>query len=118
VVEKLPYLAIASGAVTILRPRPEVDIDSFFLASVISSDIGKKQIEQKQAAAVAQPYIRRPDLGMIQIPLPDLMKQKEIAVRLREMIITAEKLRQLVQQLEVATKRYVLSELLKGKDNA
>jgi type I restriction enzyme M protein len=117
-VEQLPKPAIASSAVTILRPRHGESIDPFFLAAVISSDIGKTQIEQKKAASIAQSFIRRADLGTIQIPVPNPTKQKEMATRLRNMITTVEKLHQLAQQLEVATKKLVFSELMTGEDNA
>ncbi len=53
--------AVASGAVTILRPSPGSNVDPFFLAAVISSALGKEQIAQRQAASTGWSEPRTPD---------------------------------------------------------
>jgi type I restriction enzyme M protein len=116
-IDDLPDRAVASGAVTILRPLPESKINPFFLAAVISSELGKKQIAQR-AISIAQPYIRRTDLGTISIPLPDLWKQQEIVARIRAMLTESQKLIQRVHELELTAKQLVITELLEADDNA
>ncbi|GHO49179.1 hypothetical protein KSX_73420 [Ktedonospora formicarum] len=115
--ETLGY-TLASGAVTILRPRSPAEVDPFFLAAVLSSTLGKEQVLQKQAVSSAQPYIRRGDLGSILIPLPNLRIQKDIADRLHEMLATAQRLIQLANRIEAASKEIVVKELQAGEDNA
>src|SRR6266702_7007016 len=53
--------AVASGAVTILRPSPGSNVDPFFLAAVISSALGKEQIAQRQASSTGWSEPRTPD---------------------------------------------------------
>lgn len=117
VVDSLSGPAVASGAVTILRPQPRSEVAPFFLAAVISSDLGKEQIARLQAAATAQPYVRRSDLGEILIPIPALSKQQAIAERIRGMLIEARELARRVQALESEAKKLVISELLGVSDD-
>jgi type I restriction enzyme M protein len=116
-IEQLPIPAVASNNITILRPLPDA-VDPFFLAAVINSDLGKQQIVQKQIISAGRPFIRRDDLGTISIPLPRREKQREIAIRLQEMIRTVQKLTQLAQQIDAATKELVMTELLAGDQDA
>ena len=116
-IDNLPDRAVASGAVTILRPLHEGEINPFFLAALISSDVGKKQIAQ-QTFGIAQPYIRRKDLGAISIPIPSLSKQEEIAVRIKDLLTESQKLIQSVHELELTAKQLVIKELLEVDDNA
>ena len=108
--------AVASGAVTILRPLPESEINPFFLAAVICSDVGKKQISQR-AFGAAQPYVRRTDLGTILIPLPNLRKQGEIVARIKELLRESYRLARQVRELESTAKQLVVNELLEGDYN-
>lgn len=109
-VETLSEAAVASGAVTILRPRN--DLDPVFLAAVVTSPIGKEQIYQRQASATAQPYIRRADLGHIVIPLPPLNVQKELAYKITSMLADARALQKRATEIEADAKGLVISELL------
>ncbi len=104
--------AVASGAVTILRPSPGSNVDPFFLAAVISSALGKEQIAQRQAASTGQPYIRRTDLGTITIPLPNLRKQRELAERIRRLLLEAQNLTKRAQEIESSAKKIIVNELL------
>lgn len=109
--------AVASGAVTILRPSPGSNVDPFFLAAVISSALGKEQIAQQQAASTGQPYIRRADLGTITIPLPDLSKQRELAERIRTLLLEAHGLTKRAQEIESSAKKLIINELLGAINN-
>jgi len=109
--------AVASGAVTILRPNPGSNVDPFFLAAVISSALGKEQITQRQAASTGQPYIRRADLGTITIPLPNLSKQRELAERIRTLLIEAQNLTKRAQEIESSAKKLIDNELLGAINN-
>ena len=115
VVEELPQPAAASGAVTILRPGPEVD--PYFLAAVLNSVIGREQIARLQAATTAQPYIRRNDLGQVVIPLPSLTHQRALAGRVTEMLATARELSERARTLELEARETVVSELLKSSEH-
>jgi type I restriction enzyme M protein len=117
VVDSLPGPAVASGAVTILRPWPKGEVDPFFLAAVISSELGKRQIASRQAAATAQPYIRRADLGEVLIPMPPLSKQRNLAERIRRMLIEARELSRRAQTLESTAKDLVVTEFLGVSDD-
>jgi type I restriction enzyme M protein len=109
--------AVASGAVTILRSFPGSNVDPFFLAAVISSALGKEQITQRQAASTGQPYIRRADLGTITIPLPNLSKQRELAERIRTLLLEAQKLTKRAQEIESSAKKLIVNELLGAINN-
>ncbi len=102
--------AVASGAVTILRPHP--DVSPFFLAAVINSVIGKEQIKGLQAAATAQPYIRRADLGDVIIPLPPPDKQRELAAQIFERLSQAKDLRHRADELEGHARALIDTEFL------
>jgi len=115
-IDDLTENGVASGAVTILRPLSGSGINPFFLAAVISSDLGKKQIAQR-VLGIAQPYIRRTDIGKISIPLPSLRKQEEIAARIRGMLTESQMLVKRVHELESSAKQLVITELLAGDDN-
>lgn len=117
-IEELPIPAVASNNITILRLLPGIDINLFFLAAIISSDLGKQQIAQKQIMSAGRSFIRRDDLGTISIPLPNRETQEAIAKHLREMISTIQKLTQLVQQIEVAAQKLVMTELFAGDNDA
>jgi type I restriction enzyme M protein len=109
-VVELTRPAVASGAVTILRPTQQ--IDPFFLAAVLSSKIGKSQIYRMQASATAQPYIRRSDLGQVRIPLPPLEVQKELAYQIISMLADARDLQRKAVDLETRARDLVVAELL------
>ncbi len=115
VVEALQVQAVASGAVTIVRPRQE--IDPHFLSAVINSQIGREQINRRQASATAQPYIRRSDLGEILIPVPPLEEQKVLAEKIKEQFAKAHRLAKRAKELESEAKDLILSELLGGTQN-
>jgi type I restriction enzyme M protein len=110
VVEGIEEPAVASGAVTILRPRP--DVSSFFLAAVVNSVIGKEQIKALQAAATAQPYLRRSDLSEVIVPLPPLDKQRELAAQISERLSQAKDLRRRADELEGRAKALIETEFL------
>lgn len=112
VVERLSEPSVASGALTILRPKNGVD--PYFLASVISSEIGKEQIYKRQAAATAQPYIRRADLGNVLIPLPELSFQRELAQRITSLILQAKELHTKATELEVGARELFINTLLRN----
>lgn len=115
VIEALPEAAVTSGAVTILRPKS--DIDPVFLAAVTNSAIGKEQIYRRQAAATAQPYIRRSDLGQVIIPLPPLPVQRELAYRLTSMIEEVRNLQRRAIEIEENARKLIVSELLGTANN-
>jgi type I restriction enzyme M protein len=116
-VDSLERPAIASGAVTILRPLQTNIIDSSYLASVLNSELGRRQINLSQAPSPAQPYIRRSDLSAILVPLPGLDKQREIAQRVHRLRTEAEALHRRASVLESETRRLILSELLGTTDD-
>ena len=114
-VERLPRPAVASSAVTILRPTPE--IDPSYLEAFLNSEIGREQISRLRAAASAQPFIRRKDFGELLIPLPPLTHQKAIANRISEMLIKARDLAEQARDLEAKARQAVVVELLGGGEN-
>lgn len=112
VAESLPDWSVASGAVTIVRIQPGSEVDAFFLAAILSSGIGKEQVAHLQAAATAQPYIRRSDLGEVLIPLPPLGEQKRLAARVREVLDKARDLYRRAAQLESEAMEMVPQQVL------
>lgn len=109
--------AVASSAVTILRPNPDVQLDSHYLAVFLNSSMGKDQIEYLKASATAQPFIRRSDLGELLIPLPPIHIQREIANVSRKMLDQAHNLRFQAQQLEIRATESIVGQLLGVKSN-
>jgi type I restriction enzyme M protein len=114
VVERLAGPAVASGAVTVLRPREQ--ILPHFLAAVINSVIGREQINRLQAAATAQPYIRRADLSEVIIPLPPPVEQESVAAQIQERLNHAKDLRRQAQALEEDAKSLVEIKFLGGRN--
>jgi type I restriction enzyme M protein len=115
VVEAFEQPAAASGAVTVLRPGP--DIDPYFLAAFLNSDAGRQQVASRQASATAQPYIRRGDLGEVLLPLPPFARQREVGQQAHRMHLEASELRQTAEKLEKDAKNLVTEELLEGYTN-
>jgi type I restriction enzyme M protein len=109
-VYRLPRVAVASSAVTIVRPTPE--LDPSYLEAILNSEIGREQIGRLRAAASAQPFIRRKDLGEVLIPLPPLAHQKALSNRIGEMLARARALAEQAINLEEEAKAIVVSELL------
>jgi tRNA1(Val) A37 N6-methylase TrmN6 len=112
VAENLPRRAVASSAVTILRPTPE--IHPYYLAAILNSPIGKQQIASRQAAATAQPYIRRSDLGEVQIPVPPLETQKALADQLMTMRMEADGLINRAREIREASVAHIINALIAG----
>jgi hypothetical protein len=71
--------ATASSAVTIVRLRERSDVDPRYLAAFLNSPAGVEQFEQRRIKGVAQPYIRKSELGGISIPIPPIGVQREAA---------------------------------------
>jgi type I restriction enzyme M protein len=114
-VDRLPRPAVASSAVTILRPTPE--LDPSYLEALLNSEIGREQISRLRAAASAQPFIRRKDFGELLVPLPPLTHQKAIANRISEMLTKARDLAEQARDLEGKARQAVVLELLEGTEN-
>lgn len=101
---------IASGAVTIVRPHSNVD--AFFLAAFICSPPGKEQIAKLQAAATAQPYLRRSDLKKLLVPLPPLQVQRKLSTQIQDLRIEARALAKRSAELESESMQVIVKELL------
>lgn len=114
-VDRLPQAALASSAVTILRPTTEVDPS--YLEALLNSEIGREQISRLRAAASAQPFIRRKDLGELLIPVPPLSHQRAIANRISETLTKARDLAEQARRLEDEARRAIVLELLGSGEN-
>src|SRR5262249_38179334 len=71
--------AIASSAVAIVRVLNLSEIDPRYLAAFLNSPAGVEQFEQRRIKGVAQPYIRKSEIGGIAVPVPPIAIQREAA---------------------------------------
>jgi type I restriction-modification system DNA methylase subunit len=103
---------VASGAVTVLRPRS--GIDPLYLAAYLSSPLGREQIAALQASTTAQPYIRRSDLRRLVLAVPPGSEQREIGQRVELLRSEARRLAVEASALEAESINLVVKALIRS----
>jgi type I restriction enzyme M protein len=88
--EHLP--AVASNAVTILRINNTLHLDPNYLVAFLNSPAGLEQFEQRRIKGVAQPYIRKADVGEVSIVIPPLSVQQAVVAKIASLLERADAL--------------------------
>lgn len=91
---------VASSGFAVIQEDTE-KYNLIFLNEVLKSPIGVKQFEMKMTGAL-YPAITQSDLQEIQIPLPDIEKQNEIALTIQQMKMTQKQKLQEAESLKKA----------------
>jgi SAM-dependent methyltransferase len=112
--EHLP--AVASNAVTILRINDKSVIDPEYLVAFLNSPAGVEQFEQRKIKGVAQPYIRKGDVGEVSIVLPPLPVQHAVVAKIGNLLERADALAS-ESELMRSRAHHLLLEVLKAGGN-
>jgi SAM-dependent methyltransferase len=107
--------AIASSAVTIVRVRNPSQIDPRYLAAFLNSPAGVEQFEQRRIKGVAQPYIRKSEIGGIAIPVPPIEIQRQAADEIWLLLSKADAMVAEAAELRARAHRMLVDRLTEGE---